>query len=78
MVVILMFVKQKNNNQNDIENKKWGEKQLYGYFKQETKEIAHENIPIWLRKGHLKREIEAVLIIVQNSTIRISYETKKN
>ena len=30
------------------------EKQLYGYFRLQAKEIAHE---IWLRRGNLTREI---------------------
>ena len=37
---------------------------MYGYFKQQTDEIAHEKTWIWLRKGNLKKETEPLLIAV--------------
>ena len=53
-----------NINRTKIYRKqKWEEKQLYGYFKQQTSEILHENILTWLRKENLKRE-------TQNNSIR--------
>ena len=52
--------------------KQWEEKKkLYGYLKQQTDEIWHENICAWLRKEKLKREPES-LIATQNNVI-ISY-----
>ena len=39
---------------------KWGEKQLYGYFKSQTDDIVYEKTGIWLRK----RETEFLLIAV--------------
>ena len=41
---------------------KWEEKQLYGYFKRQTVEIAHKTVLKWLRKGNLKSETEYLLI----------------
>ena len=35
--------------------------QLYGYFKQQNGEIAHEKTWIALRNRHLKKETEALL-----------------
>ena len=51
-------------------NQKWVEKQLYGYFEQQTKEIAHELIWTGLKRGHLKREIESLLIASLDNSIR--------
>ncbi len=34
------------------------EKQLDGYFKQQTGEIAHEKLRTWMRMRNLKRENE--------------------
>ena len=31
---------------------RWEEKQLYGYFKQQTNEIVHEKNKVWLWKGN--------------------------
>ena len=38
------------------------EKQLYSYFKRQTKEISHEVTGTWLRKGNLEKETESLLI----------------
>ena len=54
-----------------------GRKQLYGYYKQQTCEIAGEKIWTWLRKGILKRETESLLIAAQNNSIRTSYVKAK-
>ena len=48
-------------------NKKWEEKQLYGYFKRQTGDIVHEKARTWQRKGNLRREIESPLIAAQNN-----------
>ena len=69
------------NNTNDTRTcgttitrkQKWEEKQLYGRFKQLTSNISHEKIWTWLRKGHLKREIESLLIATQNNTIKTNH-----
>ena len=53
-------------------NKKREEKQLYGYFKRQTREIAHELIWFWLRKENLKREIESLFATAQNNAIKIN------
>ena len=45
---------------------KWKEKQLYGYFKRQIKEISHEMTRICLRRGNVKRETESLLISAQN------------
>ena len=73
--------KQKNNKDQKI---KWEEKQLYGHFKRQIGEIAHEKTWTWLRKGNLKRETESLIIAAQNNVIRTNYieakinETKQN
>ena len=41
---------------------KWEEKQLYGYFKRQTGQIAHKMTLTWPKKGNLKREIKSLLI----------------
>ena len=41
---------------------KWNEKQLYGYFKQQSDKIAHETTWTWLKNGNLKRKTESLLI----------------
>ena len=52
---------------------KWEEKQLYGYFKQQTDEISHKKTWTWLRKGNFKWETESLLITAQNNTLRTNY-----
>ena len=44
---------------------KWEGKQMYGYFKQQTDLILHENT--W-SKGNFKREIKSLIIATQNNT----------
>ena len=56
---------------------KWEEKQLYGYFKQQTSKISHEKIWIWVRKGNIKRETKSLLITAQNNAIRTNYVKAK-
>ena len=69
---------QKQYRQHDDKNnkKKWGEKQLYGYFKEQTSEISHEGALIWLRKRKLKRETESLQISAQNNAIRTMSKQK--
>ena len=45
-----------------IYRKKWKEKQLYGYFKRQTMEIAHKITWVWLLSENLNRETESVLL----------------
>ena len=52
---------------------KWGTKQEYGYFKQQTCENSHEKSWTWLRKENLNRETESLLIPAQNNAIRTDY-----
>ena len=52
---------------------KWEEKQLYRYFKQQTKEIAYKMICSWLRRGNLKRETGSLLIVAQNNVLSTNY-----
>ena len=52
---------------------KWGEKQLYGYFKRQTSEIFQGNTWAWLKNGNFKRETESPLIAAQNNAIRTNY-----
>ena len=56
-----------------LRKEKWEEKQLYGYFKQQTGEISHEKTWTWLKKRNLKRETESILTEVQNNVIRTNY-----
>ena len=56
---------------------KWEEKQLYGYFKRQTAEIAHEKSWSWLRRGNLKRETESLIIAAQDNAIRTNYVKAK-
>ena len=48
-------------------------KQLYGYFKQQTREIVHEMTWKWLRKENPKRETESLLIAAHSNSIRTNY-----
>ena len=52
--------------------KKCEEKQLYGYFKRQNWRDCSQAWT-WLRIGHLKRELESLLITAQNETIRTNY-----
>ena len=61
------------DNRMTITRKKWEEKQLYGRFKRLINNISHEKTWNWLRKGSLKREIESLLIAVQNNTIKTNH-----
>ena len=54
--------------------KKWKEKQLYGYFKQQTGEIVYEKT--WLWKGNLQRVSESLLIIFTNPSAQAGYDTR--
>ena len=45
---------------------------MYGYFKQQTNEIAHNQIWTWVRKGD-KRDSESLLIAAQNTDIMTNY-----
>ena len=47
-----------NRKTTKTRKKKWKEKQLYGYFKQQTEEIASKKTWIWIKNGNLKRETE--------------------
>ena len=49
------------------------EKQLYRYFKQETKEIVLKMTWTWLRIGNIKRKMESHLIATQNNAIIMIY-----
>ena len=49
------------------------EKQLYGYFKQQTSEISHKKTWTWVKKGNLKKETESLLMVDQNNAIRTNY-----
>ena len=55
------------------ENKKLKEKQLYGYFKRQTKDVAHNKTWKWLRRSNLKRETESLLIAAQNNARRTNW-----
>ena len=46
------------------------EKQLYRYFKRQTKKIAHEMLWIGLSRGNFKSETASLLIVAQNDVIR--------
>ena len=46
-----------------------GKKQLYRYFERQAKDIAPEMTWAWLRRGHMKRETEPLLIAAQNDAI---------
>ena len=60
----------RTNRKTITRQQKWEEKHLYGYFKQQTSKISHEKILTWLRKGHLKKETESLLIATQNNVTR--------
>ena len=55
---------------------KWEVKQLYGYFKRQTKDITHELTWTWLRRGNLKRETETEIkyLITLFANIEIWYK----
>ena len=53
----------------------WEGKQLYGYFKLQISETAHVNKTLTrLRNGNLQRETEGLLVVAQNSAIKINYD----
>ena len=52
---------------------KWEQKPLYGRFKRLISNISHEKTWTWLRKWHLMRETESLLIATQNNTIRTNH-----
>ena len=56
---------------------KWEGKQLHGYFKQQTGDVAYKKTWTWLRKRNLKRETEYLLIASQNKAIRTNYTVRK-
>ena len=71
------------NRKKKRKKQKWEEKQLYGYFKKQTGEMAHEKTRTWLRKGNLERETGSLVAAVQNNTIRTNekvniYNTQQN
>ena len=51
----------------------WGEKQLYGRFKQLISNISHKKTWTCLRKGNFKRETEYLLITAQSNAIRTNH-----
>ena len=70
----------RNNTDNTIDNRmtktrkqKWEEKQLHVCFKRLIKNISHDKTWTWLRKGNFKRETESLLMVAQNSAIRINH-----
>ena len=52
---------------------KWEKKQLYSCFKRLINNISHQKTLTWLRKGNFKREIESLLIAVQDNAIRTNH-----
>ena len=56
-----------------LEKKKWKGKQLYGYFKRQTMEIAREKTWTWGREWYFKRETESLLIAEQIDAIKTNY-----
>ena len=56
------------NNKN--RKKKREEKQLHRCFNRQTEKIILEKIWAWLRKEHLKKETESLLISAQNNALR--------
>ena len=48
---------------------KWEVKQLHGFVKRLTGKISHEKTWTCLQKENLKREVESLLIAVQNNAI---------
>ena len=62
-----------NNTMTITRKQIWEEKQLYGRFKRLINNISHDKTWTWLRKGNFKREIETLLIAVQDSAIRTNH-----
>ena len=56
---------------------KWEEKQLYGYFKQQTSEISHDKTWKCLQKN-IKRDTGSLQIAVQHKAIRNNYVKEKS
>ena len=52
---------------------KLDEKQMYGYFKQQTDEILHKKTWNWLSMNNFKRKTQSLLIAAQNNTVRSNY-----
>ena len=67
---------QHKKEQRDTSDQKH-EKQHYGYFKGQTRDISKVKIWSWLRKGNLKRERDSPLISAQNKIIRTKYVKAK-
>ena len=58
--------KNKQERQEKTRNKWWEQKQLYGYFKEQTSKIVHGKTWTWLIKRNLSRGTESLLITAQN------------
>ena len=76
-------VRATNNSNNNIETNrktqkprkpKWGEKQMYGYFKRKTGEIEHKKPNIG-QKTNFVRSTESLLIAEQNNAIITNVKT---
>ena len=50
---------------------------MYGDFKRQSDEIAHEKTWTYLRKENIKRETKFLQIAVQNNAIRTNYVKAK-
>ena len=59
-------------NSKTIKSRIWKceEKHLYGYFKRQKEEIAHEMTWVWPRRGNHKKETESLLIAEENTEMR--------
>ena len=53
------------------------EKRQYEYFKQQTGKFSHKKAWAWLGKGNYEREIESLMIAVQNKAIITNYMKAK-
>ena len=61
-----------DNRMTITRKQKWEGKQLYGRFKR-LQNISHDKTWAWLRKGNIKREIESLLIAVQDNAARSNH-----
>ena len=50
-----------------------GEKQWYGHFKRQTREISHKKTWTWLKKGKIKERNWSLQIAAQNNAMRTNY-----
>ena len=64
-------VNKKRERKRKAENKKWEEKQLYGYFKRQTKDIAHEMTWTWFTMETSREKLNLLIAAKINAKLEL-------